>query len=166
MRDYRNRGSDYRNQRRRKDFHKAWLGVSMCFREFDGAHRSMKLLMQYLAVAAAGALGAVLRLFVATVSGRIFGTNFPMGTLVINITGSLFLGWFLAMIGTRAAVSETTRLAITAGFIGAYTTFSTFMYESNSLIEDGSGIKAVINLIGSLVAGLLAIRLGIVLGRS
>lgn len=124
----------------------------------------MKVLIQYLAVAGAGALGAALRLFVATMSGRLFGTGFPVGTFIINITGSLFLGWFLAAIGNRA-VSETMRLAITVGFVGAYTTFSTFMYESNSLIEDGLQIKATMNLAGSLIVGLLAVRLGLWLGR-
>jgi len=124
----------------------------------------MKLLMQYLAVAGAGALGAVLRLFVATVSGRLFGTGFPAGTFIINITGSLFLGWFLAFVGNRA-VPDTLRLAIAVGFVGAYTTFSTFMYESNALIEDGLHIKATMNLAGSLIVGLLAVRLGIWLGR-
>jgi CrcB protein len=122
------------------------------------------LLVQYLSVAGAGALGAAARLFIATVCGRFFGTAFPIGTFVINITGSLFLGWFLAAIGHRLIVTETVRLAIAVGFVGAYTTFSTFMYESSSLLEDGSGIKAMLNLMGSLLVGLLAVRFGIWLG--
>ena len=125
----------------------------------------MKLLIQYLVVAGAGALGAALRLFVASVSGRLFGTGFPVGTLIINISGSLFLGWFMAAVGNRTLISETTRLAVAVGFVGAYTTFSTFMYESNALIEDGLQIKATINLIGSLAIGLVAVRLGIWLGH-
>lgn len=125
----------------------------------------MKLVMQYLAVAVAGGVGAVLRLLVASLSGRFFGTAFPVGTFIINISGSLFLGWFLAAIGTRGTVSDTTRLAIAVGFVGAYTTFSTFMYESNSLIEDGLQIKATMNVIGSIAVGLLAVRVGIWLGR-
>lgn len=124
----------------------------------------MKVLMQYLVVAGAGALGAAMRLFVATASGRLFGTGFPVGTFIVNITGCLFLGWFLSAISNRA-VSDTTRLAIAVGFVGAYTTFSTFMYESNSLIEDGLQIKATMNLIGSVIVGLLAVRVGIWLGR-
>ncbi|HEY8668482.1 MAG TPA: fluoride efflux transporter CrcB [Tepidisphaeraceae bacterium] len=124
----------------------------------------MKLLMQYMAVAVAGAVGAVLRMFVATVCGRWFGTGFPVGTFLINISGSLFLGWFLAIVGNRA-VSDTMRLAIAVGFVGAYTTFSTFMYESNSLIEDGLQIKAIMNLIGSLIVGLMAVRVGVWLGQ-
>jgi CrcB protein len=124
----------------------------------------MKVLTQYIAVAIAGGMGAMLRMFVATVCGRWFGTAFPVGTFVINITGSLFLGWFLAAIGSRT-ISDTMRVAIAVGFVGAYTTFSTFMFESNSLVENGLQIKATINLLGSVVVGLLAVRVGVWLGR-
>jgi CrcB protein len=124
----------------------------------------MKLLIQCLAVAAGGALGAVLRFVIATLCGRWFGGGFPVGTFVINITGSLLLGWFVAVIQERLTVSDTLRLAVAVGFLGAYTTFSTFAYESNSLLEDGSGLKATFNMLGSLALGLVAIRLGIMLG--
>jgi CrcB protein len=121
-------------------------------------------LIQYLAIGAAGALGAMFRYFVANVCGRVFSTTFPVGTFVINITGSLLLGWFLAAIRDRAAVSDTLRLAVAVGFVGAYTTFSTFAFESNALLEDGAGLKAMGNLVGSVVLGLVAVRLGIWLG--
>ncbi|MDB5356219.1 MAG: CrcB protein [Phycisphaerales bacterium] len=125
----------------------------------------MKILVQYLAVAGAGAFGAVARLFVATACNRKFGPSFPYGTFVINISGSLFLGWFLTVIGTRIVVSDTTRLAIAVGFVGAYTTFSTYMWESNGLLQEGAGVKAMANLFGSLFVGLLAVRAGIWLAR-
>ena len=121
----------------------------------------MKLLVQYLAVGAAGSVGAMLRLAVSSFCGQWFGTAFPIGTLVINLSGSLFLGWFLTLIGERFIVSDTLRMAVAVGFVGAYTTFSTFAYESNSLLEDGAAVKALVNLVGSLVLGLLAVRLGI-----
>ncbi|HEY1786463.1 MAG TPA: fluoride efflux transporter CrcB [Pirellulales bacterium] len=121
----------------------------------------MKLLAQYLAVGAAGSLGAMLRLAVATFCGRWFGTAFPIGTLVINLSGSLFLGWFMTLISARYVVSDTLRLAVAVGFVGAFTTFSTFAFESNSLLEDGAAMKAMANLVGSVVLGLLAVRLGI-----
>ena len=124
----------------------------------------MKLLVQYLVVAGGGALGAAARLFVATVCGKLFGTAFPVGTLEINLSGSLFLGWFLTVAGTRVAVSDPMRMAVAVGFVGAYTTFSTFMFESSSLLQDGSGMKAILNLFGSLLLGLLAVRLGMLLG--
>ena len=121
----------------------------------------MKIFMQCLAIGAGGFVGALARFFVYTFCARLFNTTFPIGTFVINITGSLFLGWFLAVAGGRMIVSDTTRLAVATGFVGAYTTFSTFMYESNGLLEDGSGIKAIVNLVGSLLVGLIAVRIGI-----
>ena len=82
-------------------------------------------------------------------------------TLVINLSGSFILGWFLTYAGTRAGISETLRLAVAVGFLGAYTTFSTWMYESNQQFARGEGIAAAVNLLGSVVLGLIAIRLGI-----
>ena len=116
---------------------------------------------QYLMVAAAGAVGAVARLWVGLACDRAFGKGFPTGTMIVNITGSLLLGFVVAAMPGR---SDTMRLAIATGFLGAYTTFSTFMYESNLLLN-GSPIKAILNLFGSVVLGLLAIRLGLQLGR-
>jgi CrcB protein len=124
----------------------------------------MKVVIQYLAVAGAGALGAVSRLAVGSLCGRLFATAFPIGTLVINLSGSLFLGWFLTVIRDRVIMSDTARMAIAVGFVGAYTTFSTFMYESSSLLEDGAHRMATLNLLGSLALGLLSVRLGIWLG--
>ena len=119
----------------------------------------------YLAVGIAGSFGSVLRYVVGNVSGRIFGTGFPVGTFIINITGSFFLGWFVTIIRDRVIVSDTVYLAVAVGFVGAYTTFSTFVLESSRLLEDGSNIKALANMLGSLVLGLVAVRLGIALAR-
>jgi CrcB protein len=121
----------------------------------------MDTLKQCLAIGGAGFFGALARFFVGSVCGKLFSaTTFPVGTLVINLTGSLFLGWFLTGAGTRFSVSDTTRLAIAVGFVGAYTTFSTYMYESSKLLSDGETIKAMANLIGSVVLGLICVRLG------
>lgn len=121
------------------------------------------MLLRYLAVGIAGFAGAIARVAVATLFGRL-NLRFPLGTLVINLTGSLFLGWFLTYVGARN-VSDTTRLAVGAGFVGAYTTFSTFMYESNHLLDEGAGIAATVNLLGSVVLGILAVRAGMMLAR-
>jgi fluoride exporter len=120
-------------------------------------------LMRYIAIALAGSAGAVLRYVVATLVSR-FNFRFPLGTFIINITGSMFLGWFLTYV-TRHTVSDTTRLAIGVGFVGAYTTFSTYMWESNKLLEEGAGYLAMLNIIGSLVVGLIAVRIGIAIAR-
>jgi len=121
------------------------------------------LLLRYLAVGTAGFVGALARVFVATLFGRL-PIRFPVGTLVINVSGSLFLGWFLTHISTRQ-VSDTVRLAIGAGFVGAFTTFSTFMYESSRLADEGAGLEAIMNLLGSLMLGVLAIRAGMLIAR-
>ena len=97
--------------------------------------------------------------------GRIFGTAFPVGTFLINITGSLFLGWFLETIRDRMIVSDTVRLAIAVGFVGAYTTFSTFLLRIGCAFGARLGIKAIVNIVGSVVVGLVAVRLGVALAR-
>ena len=121
----------------------------------------MKLLHQYLAVAVGGSLGAMARFLVASVAAQLLGTAFPIGTFIINITGSLFLGWFYTIATERMILSDTTRLGVAVGFVGAYTTFSTYMFESDALMRDGAVWKATANLVGSVVVGLLAVRLGI-----
>jgi len=125
---------------------------------------NVKLLYQYLAVAAAGSVGAVLRLAVAVFCKHFFPTRFPLGTFIINITGSLFLGWFLTY-ADRHILSDTTKMAIGVGFVGAYTTFSTFMWESNGLARDGLTLEAIANIVGSIAVGLLAVRVGIWIGQ-
>jgi CrcB protein len=124
----------------------------------------MKVLVQCAAIGGAGAAGALLRFVVAVVCGRLFRTSFPVGTLVINLSGSLFLGWFIAVTRGRIMAGDTLYLAIAVGFVGAYTTFSTFMYESDKLLQDGAALKATLNLGGSLILGLLAVRCGLWLG--
>ena len=121
----------------------------------------MKTWVNFLAVGGGGCLGAMARYGVATLSARFFGTAFPIGTFIINISGSFFLGWFMTMVRGRVHLSDAAVLAIATGFTGAYTTFSTYMYESNALLGDGSGLKALLNLLGSLMVGILAVRFGI-----
>src|SRR2546421_3894995 len=122
-----------------------------------------KLLLEFLAVGLAGAIGAMLRLAIA----RLFAwSDFPIGTLLINVSGSLFLGWFLTVAGDRLAVSDLTRIAIAVGFIGAYTTFSTYMFESDKLyFQDRLPLQAILYLTASILLGLLSVRAGILLGR-
>ena len=105
------------------------------------------------------------RYAVSTLSARWFGNTFPLGTFLVNITGSFLLGLLLTLFAGQMPVSDATRLALAVGFLGAYTTFSTFMYETNSLFANGSALKAILNLAGSLIVGLLAVRLGIMMAR-
>ena len=132
----------------------------------------MHVFVQVGLVAFGGALGSLLRWGVAVAFARSFGTAFPWGTFFINISGSLFLGWFATMLTDRLLVNgdgwiraDDLRLMIAVGFTGAYTTFSTFEYESHQLIQDGDGWKSLAYLIGSVALGLIAVRLGTMLAR-
>lgn len=112
-----------------------------------------------------GFFGAIARYLVGGWVTSLDGTVFPLGTLVINISGSFALGFFYAFAIDRFAVDPVWRSIIAIGFLGAYTTFSTFSYETVKLIESGSFGFAMLNLIYSLVGGLTAIYLGTVLAR-
>jgi CrcB protein len=126
----------------------------------------MKGLSAIFWVALGGSLGAVARYGVARLAGRLFGASFPYGTLIINISGSFVLGFLATILAEKTMpYSDQMRLAGMTGFLGAYTTFSTYEYESNALLEGGEWMLAGANLIGSMVAGLIALRLGIALGK-
>ncbi len=115
----------------------------------------------YLAFAAAGAVGAVARYGMMKL---IQSPHWPWATFVINVTGAFFLGWFLTVAEKRLGLSVNWRLAIGTGFVGAYTTFSTFMFESDKLLRDGEWLRAVTYLTASVFVGLLVVRLGFLLG--
>ena len=125
----------------------------------------MNTVVQVMIVGIAGFAGAVSRFGIQRLCLRISET-FPIGTLAINLSGSFALGWFISFAGTRAGVSETMRLAVATGFLGAYTTFSTLSFESYRLLEDGAIGLALANSLGSLAAGLVAVYLGVAAGRA
>ena len=122
-----------------------------------------QLLIRCLAIALAGSVGSMARYVVGLLFGQL-NIRFPIGTLFINITGSMFLGWFFAHIAAHP-VSATTRLAIGVGFVGAYTTFSTYMYESYRLFYDGAILEGASYLFGSLLLGIVAVAMGVWLAR-
>ena len=125
----------------------------------------MKVLIQALAIGLGGFVGALSRWAVALAFGSLLPTRFPVGTFFINISGSFFLGWFLTFATFRYPVSDTLRLAVATGFVGAYTTFSTYMYESAVLSDEKAWIATTLNLLGSLVVGMAAVKFGMILGR-
>jgi len=118
-----------------------------------------------LAIAIAGALGALARWGVGTWFGQRF-PSFAWGTLVVNVSGSFVLGLLFALLIEKAAGSPTMRLALTTGLMGAYTTFSTFSLETLRMLEDGATGSAVANIGLSLGLGLGAVWLGVTLGRA
>jgi CrcB protein len=116
-------------------------------------------------VAGAGAVGALARWGLATAIGtRLSG--FPWGTLVVNVTGSFLLGLVFVLLTERIESSPATRLTLTTGLLGAYTTFSTFSLETFRLLEDGAYGAAALNVVGNLVLGLVAVAVGVALGRA
>jgi CrcB protein len=122
-------------------------------------------LTKYLAVAAGGALGAVARYFLGgTVLSRV-ASPFPMATFVINVTGSFILGLFFTLVAERAQFSPHVRLAVAVGFVGAYTTFSTFEYETLRLAEERGMWLALLNVILSVVVGFAAVWGGMALAH-
>ena len=125
----------------------------------------MRILIHCLAVGAGGFLGALCRMGVAAAAAHLFGRGFPVGTLLINVSGSFALGWFLARVARGWPVPEPVQLAVTVGFLGAYTTFSTYMYESDSLLRAQDFTRAAAYVLGSVVLGLVCVRLGYLVGH-
>lgn len=110
-------------------------------------------------------LGANARYVLANWAAQRLGVIFPYGTFIINISGAFALGVFMAFLQDRAFVHAHYRLFFATGFCGAYTTFSTFTYESFRLLQDGSFLLAFANLLGSLAVGMLGVFLGFAMGR-
>ena len=131
----------------------------------------MRVLVQIGLVAFGSALGGLARWGVGLAAARWFGTGFPVGTFVINISGCLFLGWFATLLedrllpGLAGLDANGLRLMIAVGFTGAYTTFSTFEYEANGMLKVGDGFPAMTYIFGSVFLGLVAVRFGIFLAR-
>lgn len=116
--------------------------------------------MKWISVGAGGFLGAIARYAVGGwISSRYRG-QFPVATFVINVTGSFVLGLFLTLATERVALDPRWRLFVSVGFVGAYTTFSTFEYESERLVSAGGFWLAGVNLAGSVIVGFLAVWLG------
>jgi len=127
----------------------------------------MSGLWPYLLVGVGGFLGANARFILARGVGTLFETKFPLGTFVINISGSFLLGVLGALVSEKMVPnSEAMRLALGIGFLGAFTTFSTFEFETHALFDDGSWLTATTNMFASLFVGLVAVRAGIVLVKT
>jgi CrcB protein len=120
---------------------------------------------EFLLIGGGVVLGANLRYWVATYFATRMGQSFPYGILFINITGSLVLGFVLTLIANRMVVDTGLALLIGTGFLGAYTTFSTFSYDTVVLLERGDLLPALANAGASLFGSILAAYLGVVLAR-
>ena len=124
-------------------------------------------ILPYLLVGLGGFLGANARYVTARWVGTLIDARFPLGTFLINVSGSFLLGVLGALLAERFVPhGDNLRLALGVGFLGAFTTFSTFEYETNALLEDGLWVTALANVFLSLFLGLVAVRAGLVAARS
>jgi CrcB protein len=122
-------------------------------------------LSQIIFLAIAGAVGALSRYGLSGLIQRLSGAGFPYGTLVINVLGCLAIG-FIMQIGLNTdIIPRTLRITITVGFLGAFTTFSTFSYETISYLQDGAWLLASVNIVSNLGLCLIATVIGMALGR-
>ena len=122
--------------------------------------------MRFLWIAAGAALGANARYLVSLWAADRFGVTFPYGTFVVNVTGSLLLGFFLALSVDHFVTSPQARWLLATGFLGSYTTFSTYMVESVNLARDGSLLFAFLNMVGEVAIGLIFALIGMWLART
>jgi CrcB protein len=124
------------------------------------------VMSNYVIIGIGGFIGAVARYALALWIGQRWGRTFPLGTFVINVSGSFFIGLLMVLLTERLSVSPQWRLLLVVGFLGAYTTFSTFEYETGKLLEDSEMLLAALNVILSVFFGFVALKLGEVIAKS
>lgn len=117
-------------------------------------------------VGCGGFLGAIARFWLGGYIANRMGTRFPYGTFLINCSGSFIVGLIVTLLAERTHWSPNLRYLIPIGFVGAYTTFSSFEYETLRAVQDGQLLIAVSNVVLSVVLGLFAVWLGVVAGRA
>jgi fluoride exporter len=122
-------------------------------------------LQKYVLIAVGGALGSLARFWVGSAIANRFGTKFPYGTFVINITACLIIGLSMAFLGRRPELNAAWRFLIPIGFIGAYSTFSTFEWETFSNLQTGAFFVAGLYVLLSLFLGLVAVWCGVLIAR-
>jgi CrcB protein len=123
-------------------------------------------MMNVVIIGIGGALGALTRYGIALWVGQRWGRSFPLGTFVINVSGSFLIGLLMTLLAERFTVNPQWRLLLVVGFLGAYTTFSTFEYETGALLKDGEWTFAMLNVILSVVVGFIALKFGEIVAKT
>ena len=123
------------------------------------------MLQKILLLMLAGAFGTLLRYFLSSSIQKFSGSDFPMGTLTVNIIGCFVVGLLWALLEGKVSISEEMRLILFVGFMGAFTTFSTFIFESNMLIKESQYLFAFSNILLQNIVGIAAVYGGLQLGR-
>lgn len=123
-------------------------------------------LFSVLLVAIGGALGSVCRYLMGVGAGRILGTDFPFGTMIVNILGSLIMGAFVELLALKLNGSESLRLFVAVGILGGFTTLSSFSLDTIVLVERGAAATAAIYVGGSILLSLAALMAGLHLVRA
>jgi CrcB protein len=122
-------------------------------------------LQKYLLIALGGALGSVARYWVGSAISSRTGFRFPYGTLIVNLTACLVIGFTLTCMGKRADLNHAWRFLVPIGFIGAYSTFSTYEWETLSTLRSGALLLSALYAFGSLFLGLVAVWAGAALAE-
>jgi CrcB protein len=122
-------------------------------------------LSRYLLVVIGGGIGALTRYVAASAIMARFGGKFPLGTLVINVSGSFLIGLLMTILTERFKLDPGWRLLLVVGFLGGYTTFSSFEWETYTSVRDGGIWTGMLNVVSSIVLGYVAVWLGAVFAR-
>jgi CrcB protein len=120
----------------------------------------------YLLVGASVFLGAITRYAVGLWIGQRWGRSFPLGTFVINVSGCFIIGLVMTLFTERLMINPQWRLLLAVGFLGAYTTFSTFELETGNLLRDSEWMLAAMNVVFSVLAGFVALKIGEILAKT
>jgi CrcB protein len=123
-------------------------------------------LQKYFYIAVGGAFGSIARYWVGSTVASRLGTKFPYGTFVINLTACVLIGFSLTFLAKRTGLNPAWRFLVPIGFIGAYSTFSTYEWETLSTLRSGAFLEASLYALGSLILGLVATWLGVVIAEA
>lgn len=123
-------------------------------------------MINYFIIGIGGFIGAITRYALATWIGQQWGRSFPLGTFVINVSGSFLIGLLMTLLAEKFMVNPQWRLLLVVGFLGAYTTFSTFEFETGGLLKDGEIVLATLNVVLSVFLGFVALKAGEVIAKS